>query len=280
MLRNRNVEHQSGPPGTMQAGTGHNASPSSTGPSGSSPRKQRLLGLDFADLDVVASAQWIADRSDKASFSYVVTPNADHLVRLSRDPSLLPLYRGAVLCLLDSRVVARAARMLGLRTPAVTTGSDLTQRLLSTHVGKDETVTIIGLRASHLVPLVARTGIAPPAHYDPPMGFDRDPAEMRRAVQFVLDHPARLVFLAVGSPRQERLAAAIQATGEARGTGLCIGASLEFLAGAIPRAPRFMQRIGIEWLHRMLSDPRRLARRYLLDNPPIFWLLLRARLSR
>ena len=241
-------------------------------------RTRRLLGLDFDDLDVAESAQRISRRSGSASFAYVVTPNADHLVRLARDPSLLPLYQGAMWRLLDSRVVARAARMIGLRPPAVTTGSDLTGRLLTAHLGAGEVVTIIGLRASHLAALVANTGIAPPAHYDPPMGFDRDPAEMRRAVQFVLDHPARLVFLAVGSPRQERLAAAVEATGQATGTGLCIGASLEFLAGVVPRAPKLMQRLGIEWLHRMLSDPRRLARRYLFDNPPIFWLLLRERL--
>ena len=242
-------------------------------------RSRHLLGLDFADLDLAASAQLISDRSENAAFAYVVTPNADHLVRLSRDASLLPLYQGAMLCLLDSRVVARAARTIGLRAPAVTTGSDLTARLLSTHLHTDERVTIIGLRASHLAKLVQHTGIAPPAHYDPPMGFDRDPVEMQRAVRFVLDHPARLIFLAVGSPRQERLAAAIVASGEAHGTGLCIGASLEFLAGVVPRAPRLMQLLGIEWLHRMLSDPRRLLRRYMIDNPPIFWLLLRERLS-
>ena len=242
------------------------------------PHGRRLLGLDFADLDAASAAEWIAARPAGADFAYVVTPNADHLVRLSRDPSLLPLYRAALLCLLDSRVVARTARLIGLAAPAVATGSDLTARLLSAHVGPGERVTIIGLREAHLASLVARAGIAPPAHYDPPMGFDRDPAEMRRTVQFVLDHPARLVFLAVGSPRQERLAAAIAASGKARGTGLCIGASLEFAAGAVPRAPGFMQRLGIEWLHRMLSDPRRLARRYLLDNPPIFVLLLRERL--
>ncbi len=244
------------------------------------PPSCRLLGLEFADLDVAASARWISDRLDNDPFAYVVTPNADHLVRLSRDATLLPLYRGAMLCLLDSRVVARAARALGLRAPRVTTGSDLTARLLSDHLRADERVTIIGLRTLHLAELVRRTGIAPPAHYDPPMGFDRDPIEMQRAVRFVLDHPARLIFLAVGSPRQERLAAAIAATGEAHGTGLCIGASLEFLAGVMPRAPRLMQQFGIEWLHRMLSDPRRLVRRYMLDNPPIFWLLLRERFSR
>ena len=239
----------------------------------------RLLGLEFADLDVAAAARLISARSADAAFAYVVTPNADHLVRLSRDPSLLPLYRQALLCLLDSRVVARTARIIGLRAPSVTTGSDLTALLLSEHLRPGERVTIIGLRASHLPALIARTGMAPPAHYDPPMGFDRDPAELRRAVRFVLDHPARLVFLAVGSPRQERLAAAITASEGARGTGLCIGASLEFVAGAMPRAPGFMQRLGIEWLHRMLSDPRRLVRRYLVDNPPIFALLLRQRFN-
>ena len=115
--------------------------------------------------------------------------------------------------------------------------------------------------------LVARCGLAPPAHYDPPHGFERDPAALRTTVEFVLAHPARFVFLAVGSPRQEMLAAAIQATGRATGIGLCIGASLEFIAGAQPRAPVWMQRAGLEWLHRLGRDPRRLARRYLIDCP-------------
>ena len=83
-----------------------------------------------------------------------------------------------------------------------------------------------------------------PAHYDPPMGFERDPVAFAATVAFVRDNPARFVFLAVGSPRQEYLAAAIGAAGGATGTGLCIGASLEFLAGARRRAPRFMRRIG------------------------------------
>ena len=92
-------------------------------------------------------------------------------------------------------------------------------------------------------------------------------------------HPARFIFLAVGSPRQEMLAAAIQATGRATGIGLCIGASLEFIAGAQPRAPAWMQRTGLEWLHRLGRDPRRLARRYLIDSPAILPMLLRERLA-
>jgi N-acetylglucosaminyldiphosphoundecaprenol N-acetyl-beta-D-mannosaminyltransferase len=236
-----------------------------------------LLGLEFADLTVVDAAEVIAARPDGAPFGYVVTPNADHLVRLSRDPVLSGIYRDAWLRLLDSRVVAGMARRCGLPVPRVATGSDLTQLLLDRHICQGEKITIIGLRSTRLPVLVERLGLAPPFHYDPPMGFDTDPGAMRDTVAFILAHPARLVFLAVGSPRQERLAAAVFATGRATGTGLCIGASLDFLAGAERRAPVWMQRNGLEWLFRLSGDPRRLARRYLVDSPRVVPLLLRER---
>lgn len=239
----------------------------------------RLLGLDFAGLTLEEAARWIDGRPSDAPFGYVVTPNADHLVRLRRDPSLAAAYRGALLRLLDSRAIAQAARGLGLPTPPVVTGSDLTARLLA-RLPPDERVTIVGLRADRLPALCARCDLATPAHYDPPPGFERDPAAMAAAIRFVRDHPARLVFLAVGSPRQERLAAAIQHGGEATGTALCIGAGLDFLAGAARRAPDWMQHAGLEWLHRLAADPHRLARRYLRDDPPILGLLLRERLGR
>ncbi len=236
----------------------------------------RLLGLDMADLTLEEAVRLIDRRPAKAPFGYVVTPNADHFARLLRDPALAAIYRAALLCLLDSRVIANTARLAGLPTPPVVTGSDLTARLLAaTPAG--ERVTIVGLRAEHIAALRTRYRLAAPAHHDPPLGLDRDPAAFRAAVRFVCDNPARLVFLAVGSPRQERLAAAIQATGAAMGTGLCIGAALDFLAGAARRAPGWMQRGRLEWLHRLGSDPRRLARRYLRDDPPVLAMLLRER---
>ena len=237
----------------------------------------RFLGLEFTDLDVASAARLLGQRSASEPFGYVTTPNADHLVRLHRQPELRPLYEHALLRLLDSRVVARLARLVGLPAPQVAPGSDLTALLLSRHVTANERVTIIGLSPAWLPALVARCGLAPPAHYDPPRGFDRDPATLQAAVDFVLAHPARFIFLAVGSPRQEMLAAAIQATGRATGIGLCIGASLEFIAGAQPRAPAWMQRASLEWLHRLSRDPIHLARRYLIDSPAIVPIILRER---
>jgi N-acetylglucosaminyldiphosphoundecaprenol N-acetyl-beta-D-mannosaminyltransferase len=238
-----------------------------------------LLDLDFDDLDVPRAAAWIAERAVDAPFSYVVTPNADHLVRIHRDPTVRALYRGAALCLLDSRVVAGLARRFGLAVPAVVTGSDLTAYLLAHHVMAGERITIVGLSPAWLPALVARCGLAPPAHYDPPMGFDRDPVAFAKTIAFVRANPARLVFLAVGSPRQEQLAAALAASGDVTGTGLCIGASLEFLAGACRRAPLVLQRLSLEWLFRFASDPRRLFRRYVIDSPVVIALLARQRLS-
>ena len=237
----------------------------------------RLLGLEFADLDAEAAAVLLARRNATEPFGYVTTPNADHLVRLHRQRDLLPLYQNALLRLLDSRVVASAARLSGLAAPHVAPGSDLTALLLTRHLAAGEAVTIVGLAARWVPQLMARCGIAALAHYDPPLGFERDPAAMRAAVEFVLSHPARFVFLAVGSPRQEMLAAAICATGQAHGIGLCIGASLEFIAGAHRRAPLWMQHAGLEWLHRLSHHPVHLARRYLIDSPSIVPLLLSER---
>ena len=238
-------------------------------------RTVRLLGLEFADMDATAAAKLLAERPGWAPFGFVVTPNADHLVRLHRQPELVPLYRAARLRLLDSQVVARAARFIGLDAPHVAPGSDLTSLLLSQHLLPGERITIIGLRSRYLPALMSRAHLSAVAHYDPPLGFELDSAAMQKAVEFVLAHPARFIFLAVGSPRQEMLAAAILATGQASGTGLCVGASLEFVAGHVPRAPLWMQRAGLEWLHRLSRDPPRLARRYLLDCPLVFPLLLR-----
>lgn len=234
----------------------------------------RLLGLDFADMDVAEAAAFLTARPASRPFGYVVTPNADHLVRLHRRPELASLYAGALLCLLDSRVVRRAARLFSMRAPRVAPGSDLTERLLC-GLSAGERITIVGLRANRLATLMTRHRLTTLAHLDPPVGFERDPVALQAAVDFVLANPARFIFLAVGSPRQEMLAAAVAATGRATGIGLCIGASLDFLSGAAPRAPMWVQRAGLEWLHRLGRDPLRLARRYLLDSPAIFPLLWR-----
>jgi len=234
-----------------------------------------LLGLDFAELDLEAVLARLAARPATAPFAYVVTPNADHLVRLARQPDLRPLYAGAALRLLDSRVVARLSRLVGLRPTPVVPGSDLTKALFTQVLRPEDPVAILGAPQAAVTALARRYGLARIAHHDPPMGFDRDPAAMAAAIAFLEANPARFVLLCVGSPRQEAVAAALVDRGRATGIGLCIGASLLFLVGLERRAPRPVQRAGLEWAWRLAQNPRRLARRYLVDDPAILHLLWR-----
>ncbi|MGC8475727.1 MAG: WecB/TagA/CpsF family glycosyltransferase [Acetobacteraceae bacterium] len=242
-------------------------------------RPRRFLGLEFSGFDLPAALDWLQSRAPGAPFAYVVTPNADHLVRLHRDPALAPLYQGAALTLLDSRVVAFGARLLGLAPPPVVTGADLTAALLAVLPAMTP-LCLIGLPEAFLPALRARTGLGAIAHHNPPAGFAEDPAAVAAALRFIELHPARFILLAVGSPAQERLAAALAARGRATGTALCIGAAVDFLAGRSRRAPPWMRRAGLEWLHRLALAPRRLGRRYLREDPAILRLLLAARLAR
>jgi exopolysaccharide biosynthesis WecB/TagA/CpsF family protein len=236
----------------------------------------RLLGVEFAGLRPEEVLDRLAARPASSPFAYVVTPNADHLIRLSSKPELRALYEAAALRLLDSRVVARLARLFGLPAPPVVTGSDLTAALFDRGlVEPGEPVAVLGGSEEAAAALRDRYGLARLAHHNPPMGFDRDPAALEAAIRFIEDNPARFSFLAVGSPRQEVVAEALVRRGKATGIGLCIGASLLFLTGGERRAPRAVQTAGLEWAWRLALDPKRLARRYLMDSPKIVRLLWR-----
>jgi N-acetylglucosaminyldiphosphoundecaprenol N-acetyl-beta-D-mannosaminyltransferase len=240
-----------------------------------------LLGLDFADIELDGVTRILAARGEDAPFAYVVTPNADHLVRLHRDPERYgPLYRDAAWRLLDSRVVARLARAFGLSPPPVVTGSDLTARLFGQVIGPDDRIAVVGGSSATIASLRRRFGLGDLLHHDPPMGFETKPAAFAAAVDFVEAARARFAVLAVGSPRQEMLARSLMQRGHARGTALCVGASLLFLSGEERRAPAVVQRAGLEWAWRLAQDPQRMARRYVLDNPAIFSLLWRERSAR
>ena len=232
-------------------------------------------GIQFVDLLFAADGSTtildaIARRSPNAPFAYVVTPNVDHIVRLQRSRSdLWPAYRGAWLTLCDSRILAGLARKVDLAIPVVT-GSDLTADLLQNVVAPSDRVAIIGASSSTVARITARYDLRKVVHYNPPMGFIRDPFEVARVIHFLVEAKARYIFLAVGSPQQEILARRAQLAGLTIGTGFCVGASLNFLSGEDGRAPAAMQRLSLEWLHRLISNPSRLWRRYLVDGPKVF----------
>jgi exopolysaccharide biosynthesis WecB/TagA/CpsF family protein len=235
-----------------------------------------FLGLDCNDLSAAEAVQHLLARPRHAAFTYIVTPNADHFARLNRQPELRAIYQSAWLRLLDSRVLAHAARLLRLPAPPVATGADITAALLDAL--EPQTITIIGLAPSLMAKLRARYPAQNFLHHAPPRNLLGDDLAFIRARDFAVRANARFAFIALGSPVQELLANAIAQQPGSTGLGLCIGAALEYCAG-IPRAPAWMQRAGLEWLHRLARNPARLARRYLITDPPVLLALLASKFS-
>jgi N-acetylglucosaminyldiphosphoundecaprenol N-acetyl-beta-D-mannosaminyltransferase len=209
----------------------------------------------------------------RESFKYVVTPNVHHMVKMFDDASAIqPLYERAWRVFCDSRVLSRLARFSGRRLPVIT-GSDLTARLIARAAELHLTIAIVGPRQEDCAVLTEYYPGLNIVVHSPPMGFIKSEDEIQKCIEFVVERQTPLTFLAVGMPQQEMLAYRIADHPQARGIGLCIGASIDFLTGKQRRAPFWMQKAGLEWLHRLLSDPRRLASRYLIECPRLLYLI-------
>lgn len=239
-----------------------------------------FLGLRFDLLDEVQALAAVRTLAAGEAFAYIVTPNVDHVVRLHRDRddrSLWAAYEDATLLLCDSRIL-KALGSLSDVTLDLVTGSDLTARLLGSP-GDLRSAAVIGGDDALMRDLRALYPSLTWHWHAPPQGVLRNPAAQLEIIAFVEQCPADLYFFAIGAPQSELVCARIAERGVARGVALCIGASLEFLTGEKARAPRWMQRAGLEWLFRLASEPARLWRRYLLEGPQIFLIWWRWRLS-
>lgn len=206
------------------------------------------------------------------TFSYVVTPNVDHLVKLhSAQGARFGLALDAAdLILCDSRILARLAALSHQLLPLMP-GSDLTRDLLGT-ITQQMRIAVIGGDVHLHDGIRAAYQQIDWSFFEPPMGVLNNALARADIGDFVAQSRAEIVLFAIGAPQSEIVCQEIKARGGVSGVALCIGASLEFLIGAKKRAPRWMQRVGLEWLFRLLSEPRRLWRRYLVEGPKIFFI--------
>lgn len=229
-----------------------------------------FLGLDFDPIGADEAPRAIAERARKlAPFAYAATPNVDHMVRLEKRPELRPLYADAWMNLCDSRVLELFAKFSDLNLPAAP-GADVVERLFEDHIKPDETVLVIGGSAKIARTLRSRYGLKDLRWMDAPPNLKDDSQGRSECAYFIRVNPAPWIFIAVGSPQQEMIAHEVMQEGDAVGVAICCGASLEFLTGDIARAPMWMRKARLEWVHRLASQPQRLWRRYLVDGPRIF----------
>ncbi|MEM8756755.1 MAG: WecB/TagA/CpsF family glycosyltransferase [Planctomycetota bacterium] len=219
----------------------------------------------------------VADASDGLG-GWVVTPNLDILHKLVHDRSFVELIEPATLRLADGMPLVWASRLKGTPLPERVAGSDLIGRLSERAAGAGLSVFLLGgdegmadAAAAELArrfPTLKVTGTL-----CPPFGFERDEAYMTRLVETLIEAGPAIVFVGLGCPKQERLIRILRKDLPSAWF-LGIGISFSFLAGEVERAPGWLQRLGLEWAHRLVQEPRRLARRYLVVGIPFAVRLL------
>ena len=242
----------------------------------------RFLGIEFARADYDQVARNLVELAGDDRFSYVVTPNVDHVLllnpkqRSATTEGLEAAYAEAAMRLCDSRILQLLARLRGIGIDVVT-GSDLTAYLFRNRWFAGRKIAIIGGDEAMVAELCERFAGLHIVQHLPPMGVLRNEGAIDAIVDFVARERADFILFAIGAPQSEIVAAKCKADARCRGVGLCIGASVEFLVDRKRRAPVWMQRLRLEWAFRLLSEPRRLWRRYLVTGPRIFALAWRDR---
>lgn len=246
------------------------------------------MGVEFDALTERQVVTKILDAAQSGRGGWVVTPNVDVLRQCHGDPDVRRLAEMADLVVADGMPLVWAAKLLGAPLPARVPGSSLIWTLPEEAARRKASIFLLGGSPGVAV-LAARRlqaeypGLAIAGTLSPPRGFEADPRELGRIDDALERANPDVVFVGLPCPKQERLIAALRGRFPAMWF-LGIGVALSFVAGEIPRAPSFVQRAGFEWLYRLIYEPHRLFRRYVLHDMPfavkMLVSVLVARLSR
>jgi N-acetylglucosaminyldiphosphoundecaprenol N-acetyl-beta-D-mannosaminyltransferase len=214
--------------------------------------------------------RWIGP-ADFDRCRYVVTPNVNHAVLHQHHDDFASAYSAADLVLADGAPLVVLSRLLGRALPERVAGSDLVPKLFER--GQSERpirVFLLGAR-SEVSERAARAaeirwpGVKIVGRNSPPLGFEESSDENRRILAEIAAASPDVLIVGLGAPKQELWVHRHREEIRAK-VALCVGATIDFIAGEKRRAPVWMRRSGLEWVHRMASEPRRLGGRYLRDG--------------
>ena len=222
---------------------------------------------------------------DNLKSGVVFTPNVDHLIKLQRDSEFVQSYSIGNYKICDSQIILYASKFLGTPIKEKISGSDLLPAFCNHHRNnKDIKIFLLGAaqgvasKAQKVINHKVGRNIVVDS-YSPPFGFEKDEAECRHIVDMINNSDATVLVLGLGAPKQEKWLYKYKDDFKFIKIFMALGATIDFEAGNVKRAPKWMSEIGLEWLFRLLCEPKRLWKRYLLDDIPFFLLILRQKLN-
>jgi len=247
-------------------------------------QKIDICGIKIDNVSLDEAVRAISAIIQSRKLSYVVTPNVDHIVKLQKDPEFRDIYSNAALVLPDGMPLLWAAKFIGTPLKEKISGSDLLPKLCEVAAEKGYKVFFLGGRevsaakaAEVLKAKYQKLNVA--GTYCPPFGFERDEQENDKIIRMIKAACPDILFVGLGAPKQEKWIYKYKDRYQAP-LSIGIGVSFEFMAGMVRRAPIWMQKSGLEWFWRLMMEPARLWKRYLIDDMLFFRLILKQKISR
>ena len=238
----------------------------------------RLRGLAFHAISEPRCIETICRDIADGRGGWVITANLDHLRRALVDSSYRALCDEADLLVADGMPLVWASRIQGTPLPQRVAGSSLVSTLSQQAASEERSIYLLGgdpgtAEAAGEVLKSRYGGLRIAGSFCPPFGFEKDESQVRKMIETLVHAQPDIVYVALGSPKQELLIARIREH-LPQAWWIGVGISFSFLTGDVRRAPRWMQVTGLEWVHRLVQEPRRLARRYLIEGVPFAITLL------
>ena len=243
--------------------------------------RQKFMNTEIDNLTMQEALETIDALIQENKNAYVVTPNVDHIVQLETNKELQDVYANASLILTDGKPLRWIAKWYGTPIKEKISGSDLFPLLCDMAAKKGYSMFFLGaaegVAAKAADNLMNKyKGLQVIGTYSPPYGFENDSSEMNKIDAMIKKARPDILIVGLGCPKQEKF---IYNNYKKLGVpiSLGLGASFDFEAGNIKRAPKWMANHGLEWLFRITQDPKRLMKRYLINDMKIFKLAVKYR---
>lgn len=241
--------------------------------------RMKFMNIEIDNLSMQETLEEIDKLIHENKNAYVVTPNVDHIVQLESDKELQAVYENASLILTDGKPLLWIAKWYGTPIKEKVSGSDLFPLLCEMAAKKGYKMFFLGAAegvaakaAENLMKRYQRLQIV--GTYSPPFGFENDSKELIKIQKKIKMARPQILIVGLGCPKQEKFM--YQHCKELEvPISFGLGASFDFEAGNIKRAPRWMADHGLEWLFRITQDPKRMAKRYLVDDRKILSLAIK-----
>lgn len=254
-----------------------------TSSSAPSPTVQ-IGGVDIDCLTEQQVIDHVFDRLAEGRGGLLLTANVDHLRQIRDGGALATVYPRGDLVVADGMPLVWASRLQGTPLPERVAGSDLLWTISQRAAERSATVYLLGGAkgaASRTAEMLVERypGLRVVGTACPPRGFEEDPETFDAVLREIVACRPDVIFTALGAPKQEQVNLALAA--RLPGAWLMgVGAAFDMASGVVRRAPRALQGGGLEWLYRLIQEPRRLSRRYLVDGVPVAADLFRDSLRR